>query len=848
MVIVMKKRTISFLVLLFWAFMISSCTTDTQVDDPLTVSVQGGSILGTVENDVHVFKGVPFAAPPIDELRFAPPQPLIPWEGTLDCTSFRDMPVQTQKKDDLTYGEDCLYLNIWSPPDAQGKNLPVLVFIHGGAFSQGASGLSLYNGSRFAQEGVIQVNIEYRLNALGFLVSEEIEEQYGYLGNAGILDQIVGLQWVQDNIAQFGGDPNNVTISGESAGSFSVSNLILSPLAHGLFNKAIMESGNILGQPVCTPLASGDTEQAILTTKNFMAELNVGNILDLQKIDSQTIANASKYNMDVIDPYAHTFWPVFDGKVLPKDPYKALVEGNYNKVDILAGFNTDEGSLFVSEGVDEDTYIEFMNATFGENASISMERFPVDENNTPTERTRYIFLMGLRFGSDVFADQMTKDGQKAFLYQFDYKIPLLEEKGLGVMHALELGFVFDSFSSDIPLSDEAIAFKEEIHNRWLNFIVKGNPNLEGTDHVVWPEYTSDKKEIIVLGNEISTSTSPDLDHIDFFKEITWENKLTAPLSIVEEEPPKEGDDITPSDYGNPDNWLVLTENPEMPADVFVLYPTAWTRQEGEGPICSIDHAGMHEGAQGFMNISGSAFVPVGNVFAPYYRQLDATFVLSKPLEEQFQYIGGVPKTDVMAAFDYYIKNLNQGRPFILVSHSQGSTMAKELLFDYMKENPQVVDQMVAAYVLGYSVTKQELEENPHVKFAEGALDTGVIISYNTEAPNMEGNSTTWIPGSMAINPISWSRDEEVAPASDNLGSMINQNGTLVKMDELADAKVDIERGVVICSTADIETYSMAENLRALFPLGVYHGQDIAFYYYNLRDNAQQRISAFMENN
>lgn len=324
------------------------------------------------------------------------------------------------------------------------------------------------------------------------------------------------------------------------------------------------------------------------------------------------------------------------------------------------------------------------------------------------------------------------------------------------------------------------------------------------------------------------------------------SKASGTIQGAGETVPREGDDITPSDYSNPDSWLVKTENPEMPVDVFLLYPTAWVRQEGEGVVCAIDHEGMHEGAKSFISCSGSAFETAGNFFAPYYRQLDAGFVLSMPLEEQASYICGVPKTDVMAAFDYYIKNLNDGRPFILVGHSQGSTMVKEILFDYMEENPKVMDSMVAAYVLGYSVTQEELDANPHVRFAEGALDTGVIISYNTEAVQVDGDNMTWLPGSVAINPISWTRTSELAPAEDNLGSMINNDGTLTLMAHLANAQVDTERGVVICSSADVDIYSAPEARRELFPLGVYHSQDIAFYYNNLRENAEQRSAAFFK--
>ena len=309
--------------------------------------------------------------------------------------------------------------------------------------------------------------------------------------------------------------------------------------------------------------------------------------------------------------------------------------------------------------------------------------------------------------------------------------------------------------------------------------------------------------------------------------------------------PVEGDVITPSDYAEEANWLALAQNPEMPVDIFVLYPTAWSRLEDEPVLCAIDRLEMQERAQAFLDTHASAFTTLGNVFAPLYRQLDAAFLLALPQEEQLPYIKGAPKTDVLAAFEYYWEHYNNGRPFVLVAHSQGSTMAKELLFDYMRDRPEIMEQMVAAYVIGYSVTQAELDANPHVRFAEGPDDTGVIISYNTEAPEIGGESTTWLEGSVAINPISWSRGEELAPVSDSLGSMVSVDGEYTKVEHLADARVDTGRGVVVCESVDPAVYSVPEAMRSIFPEGVYHSMDIPFYYFNLRENAENRINHYL---
>ncbi len=306
--------------------------------------------------------------------------------------------------------------------------------------------------------------------------------------------------------------------------------------------------------------------------------------------------------------------------------------------------------------------------------------------------------------------------------------------------------------------------------------------------------------------------------------------------------PVEGDNITASNYSNASNWMVISNTTDKPVDVFYLYPTAWAREEGESVLCPIDHKGMRTRAGDIYGVQATAFETVGNMYAPYYRQMDAGFVLEQTEENRTKYTNGVPKTDIVAAFDYYIQNYNDGRPFILAGHSQGAMMTKELLFDYMKENPDVYDRMIAAYVIGYGVTDRELKDYPHLKFAESANDTGVIISYNTEAPNMTAANPTAPAGSVAINPISWTRSNTTASANESLGSYVEVNGTYQKVMNLADATVDLERGTVICSTVNPEDYRSAE----LFPLGIYHGMDYPFYYYNLRENAQVRTDAYLK--
>lgn len=480
-----------------------------------------GQVKGVAWDGVVSYKGIPFAEPPIGDKRFSPPQDLQAWDGVLDCREYAPMAIQTADEPGLEKSEDCLYLNIWKPEEQTEELAPVLVFIHGGAFTQGSASKSMYDGTRFVQDGVVQVNISYRLNGLGFLTSEELEDETGYIGNAGMLDQIAGLRWVQENIERFGGDPNNVTISGESAGSFSVSNLILSPLAEGLFHKAIMESGNVLGQPLVAPLSNGDKSQALGNAERLMESLEATSLDDMRKADALAIAENSNFVMDIIHPSDTAFFPVFDGVVLPENPYQALADGAYNSVDILGGYNTDEGTLFVEEGISEQDYVDLVEAIFGENAPAVLERYPVDEANSATDRARFMMKMGLRAGTDVFADKLSADGRNVYLYHFDYRIAALDEAGLGTMHALELPFVFDTFSPTTRLSEDDRAFADDAHNRWLNFVRSGNPNEGAPVGAEWEAYSQSEKQTMTLSQNSHLSAAEGTEDVAFLMSLIW---------------------------------------------------------------------------------------------------------------------------------------------------------------------------------------------------------------------------------------------------------------------------------------------------------------------------------------
>jgi hypothetical protein len=301
-----------------------------------------------------------------------------------------------------------------------------------------------------------------------------------------------------------------------------------------------------------------------------------------------------------------------------------------------------------------------------------------------------------------------------------------------------------------------------------------------------------------------------------------------------------------TDYSKSEHWLSLPAVVDKEVDVFYLYPTAWQKVNTTDPnICEIDNPSMLIGSAAAFARQATAFETVGNIYAPYYRQADAAYVLALPLAEHDAVIAGIPTLDAVAAFDYYIKHYNNGRPFILAAHSQGSNVLNNLLAGYMKENPEVYARMVAAYVVGYSVSDEYLAKNPHLKFAEGPDDTGVIISYNTQAPDVvAGTNPVVSPGGLVINPITWTRDETLATTAEGLGSFMPDPVTKVfsQVPQYADAKIDKTNGVLICSTADENAlYSLSGALGK----GVYHSFDYPFYYYNLRENAANRTNKFL---
>lgn len=295
---------------------------------------------------------------------------------------------------------------------------------------------------------------------------------------------------------------------------------------------------------------------------------------------------------------------------------------------------------------------------------------------------------------------------------------------------------------------------------------------------------------------------------------------------------------TKIDYSQTAHWAALPQEATKAVDVFYIYPTVTTSKGGTVVISDIDSPEMLVTVPLMLRIQASVFAESCNIFAPYYRQISLP-TSNIDYQPVIDYIAQFDATD---ALDYYLNHLNKGRPFILAGHSQGSSTLVSLLGNYMKQHPEAMQRMVAAYVIGFSVTKEWLKRTG-LKFAEGATDTGVIISWNTEGPGNK-NATNLVvrPGAVSINPINWKRDATYAPASNNLGSFDNATGQ-VTVPGVADAQLDLERGVVVVTSVNPADYAITD-ATALFGPECYHGQDYAFFYNNIRQNVADRIAAW----
>ena len=463
---------------------------------PAPVKVHEGLIQGTFKDGLMVYRGIPFAVPPVGEFRWRAPQPAVKWDGIRQATKFAPGPIQAWGAP-AGKSEDCLYLNIWSPAKFASDRIPVFVWIYGGGFNGGSTSEPNYSGENLAKKGVVFVSIAYRVGQLGFLAHPELtaESPNHVSGNYGLLDMIAGLQWIQKNIAAFGGDPNKVTIFGESAGGIAVSMLCASPLAKGLFHGAISESGGSFGPP--RPFTYPGENLKRLADAESAGKAYV----DSAKVSS--ITEMRKLSADRLPAIRGLAWPIIDGYVIPDDQYKLYEAGKFNDTPILVGYNSDEGASFSPPKTPAD-YIAGVKARYGKFADDLLKAYPVGATIVP--KTARDLARDAAFGWHTWswARLQSKIGKsKAFYYYFDHH-PVFPESspkaGYGSPHGQDVAYVFQHINRTSPeatKTDDAIS--EAIATYWTNFAKFGDPNGKGVPD--WPAF-SNANPVVMYFTEI----------------------------------------------------------------------------------------------------------------------------------------------------------------------------------------------------------------------------------------------------------------------------------------------------------------------------------------------------------
>ena len=470
-----------------------------------TSKVTGGQLAGTLVDGVASFKGIPFAAPPIGELRWKAPQPVPAWQGVRKAEAYGPSCMQSAQMIALmgagpSVSEDCLYLNVWTAAKSATERRPVMVWIYGGGFAAGMTGVAAYDGQQFAKRGVVLVSVAYRVGPFGFLADPALtREGGGTSGNYGLEDMIAGLRWVKRNIAKFGGDASRVTIFGESAGGLAVSMLAASPAATGLFQRAISESGSSFGPPsrgnaagaLVPPLKSAEAFGHSFLTKLGAADLAGARALSADKVQSGLPADA----------LAGGFWPNFDGRILPGDHYLRYAAGKFNDTPVLIGTNSDEGALFARPGMTIAAFEKQVRAGYGDHADDILKAYPHATDMDAARAAKQLFRdTTFAWGTWAWARLQSEHGKNPeFIYYFDHRT---EQSPDGANHASEIPFVFNTLSATglggvhLKIGPKEVKLAEQMQRYWVNFATNGDPNASGLPS--WPAFDAKTQQAMVL--------------------------------------------------------------------------------------------------------------------------------------------------------------------------------------------------------------------------------------------------------------------------------------------------------------------------------------------------------------
>jgi len=534
------------IVLLMISLCFAACKSEPTTGPTPPVIVEGGQVQGVFEADgrVAVFKGVPFAAPPVGDWRWKPPQPVEPWEGVRDASAYSPICAQDDTEggeffDKMIDGqgmiwfrrnlfrllikmapqseqsEDCLYLNIRTSNLGGTKKQPVMVWIHGGGHQTGSGSESFYQSNPLVLRGIVLVTINYRLGPLGYFAHPALnaESENGVSGNYGTLDQIAALKWVRDNIVEFGGDPSNVTIFGESAGGESVAHMMVSPLARGLFHRAIMQSASTgetmvhLKRPVLHYMSAEEAGRSF-------GEKVVGSSADpieaLRAMSTDELFAAFR-KFPEFQTYSY---PVVDGFVLPKTVIQTFRDGDQAPVPLLVGSNADEGTLLYTMGEDPlggdlsgpktvEEFEHYVRKVFGDDADEVLTLYPVAENKEVSEACSALYCDG-RFGAKArfCARQMGLVNKPAYLYFFT-RVPPSRRQTVGAFHAVDIGFIFEKTIPLFPMNAQDRWISKSMAAYWAQFARAGDPNMDNLPQ--WPAFTNRDQRNMVFGPTIGAA-------------------------------------------------------------------------------------------------------------------------------------------------------------------------------------------------------------------------------------------------------------------------------------------------------------------------------------------------------
>jgi para-nitrobenzyl esterase len=482
------------------------------------VKTEAGFVQGQHDpaTGITAFKGIPFAAPPVGDLRWRAPQPAAAWEGVKECTRFAASAMQNTPRPFSMWtqefiapaeplSEDCLYLNVWTGAASAAEKRPVIVYIYGGGFSSGSGAVPIYDGEELAKKGVVFLTVNYRVGVFGFLAHPELtaEAEHAASGNYGLLDQIAALEWVQRDIEAFGGDPDNVTIAGQSAGAFSVNFLVASPLTRGLIHRAIAESGGAV-LPTSRFAEAVPLADAEAAGTAFAESLNASSLAELRKLPADTLLAANGPGR-----------PIVDGYVIQEPVYDCLAAGRQNDVPLLLGWNEDEGF-----GPAVSTVAEFragVEEQFGAAADTLFALLPATTDTAA--RVAQARWSGLQiFGVQSYA-WMTLQNRTGtadvYLYHFERDLPYAEGmQDYGAFHTGEVPYAYNNLKMS-PRPWEAVdhALADQMSDYWVNFARTGDPN--GADLPAWPACTSARPQAMIFDSEVRSQPLPDAELLAF---------------------------------------------------------------------------------------------------------------------------------------------------------------------------------------------------------------------------------------------------------------------------------------------------------------------------------------------